>query len=606
QVLTGVASFIAERRHSGLLQVFGRLAPGATFEGAEAEMRTIAARLAREHPEENKGWSATVLPLTEAVLGPNDRAACARGAALALGIAALVLLIAGANVANILLARALDRRKEMAVRLALGASRIDIVRLLLLENFLVVAAGAGVALHLATWGRDLVLHAGWPALPPTLDVPIDARVFAFVVAVASAVGASFGLLPALQGSRPDLRAALAAGSGGAATRRGGTLRTALAAGQVALAAACLVAAGLFLESQLNAGRVDPGFERERMLVASFDLGLQGYDRDRAQAFQQRVVDEVSKIPGVTSAAVADRVNLIGGGMLTTAYLEGSPADGLVLRASTVGPGYFETMGTPIVAGRPFQRSDGEPGALGWAVVNETLAKKLWPGADAVGRRFRLANVDETWVVVGVAKDGRYDTFTEEPSPHLFMTTLQVPVTDLTLHVRTSADPAGLLEAVRREMRALDPTLPLRSVRTMPEVLDQAMWRQKLGTDFTIALAAVALGLAVLGVYGVMSCAVAERRREMGIRAALGARPADLLSLVIARGVRLTVAGLACGLTLAVAASRWLSGFLFGVEGVGAATLGATAFVLLAATLAASYFPAARAARSDPRETLRAE
>jgi predicted permease len=548
----------------------------------------------------------TVLPERDARIFPTIRGPVTQFLGLLMGVACLVLVICCANLANLLLARGASRRREVAVRLALGGSRGRLVRQLLTEGLVLATAGAVCGVILSLWATG-ALAAFEPPLPVpvALDFPLDVRILVFAVAVTAVTVVLSALAPALRATRLDGTAALRGEMGAAVGGRIG-LRDGLVVAQVAVSLVVLAAAGLFLASLRNATRVDPGFSAEGLALVRLELGIQGYDSLRGQAFYAELERRVGALRGVRSAALAEIVPLGMARQRRGVEIEGyAPREGeeMEFGVNTVGPGYFETMGIPLVRGRGFDRADRK-GAASVAVVNESFARRFWPGEDPIGRRFSTerGGIRE---VVGVAKDGKYWSLTEEPQPHFYEPFAQAYEPDMVLLVRTAGDPHGILPLLARETRELDPELPLEVV-TMADHLGFALLPQRLGATVLGVFGVVGLLLAAFGLYGVMSYVVSQRTSEIGIRVALGARARDVRLLVLRRAFALTLAGLALGVAGALAAARLLAAFLVDVSPTDPATLVAVALVFTAVALLASWLPARRAVAVDPVRALRSE
>jgi predicted permease len=611
RVLPGRLRPLFESRAVPLLRVVGRLAPGASREQAEQEVKAIAAALAAEHPA-NQRRTVVLLPLLDTVGGPDDHAGYVRAAGLLLALVGAVLLIACANLASLLLARAAGRRPEMAVRLSLGSSRGRLVRQLLAESLLLALAGGLAGLLLAAWARRLMPLLGSPYLPDTLEVPLDARVVAFTLALSALTGLLFGLAPALQAGRSDLSAGFGGRSGhepapGRLGRLG--LQGLLVAIQIALATVALTGAAVFLRSLTQMRAIDPGFEPEHLLVLSLDLDGAGYDENRGKDLLDRVVERLAAVPGVRSAAVGENLLLVEQGLRRPVALEGRAADTgapVLVQTNAVGPGYFETLGIRRLRGRGFLAGD-RAGAAPVAVINQTLADLLWKGEDPLGRHFRFLGRDEPErEVVGVVRDSSYNDLGEEPQPYVFLPWLQAYSSAVTLHVRTRGSPGDLAGTVRREVQALIPEVPLVDMRPMSRVLDQELWAPRTGAAFFSVLAALALLLSLLGVYGVTAYGISRRRQEIGIRTALGARPADVSRLFVMRSLAAVAAGLALGLAGVLALARLIAGMLYGVAPTEPSLVLAAALLLSGAALLAAWIPARRAARVSPAQILKQE
>jgi predicted permease len=592
------------------LSVVGRLKPGVTLERAQAAASALATAQAREDSQ-RQGLGVRFYA-NRTLINPwiLDPAVLQRMAALLLLAMSLVLAIACANVANLLLTRAAGRRREIAVRLSLGAGRGRLVRLLLTESFVLAALGAAAGLLFAVWMVDLSR-----GFRPTLDfatafvLRVDGHVLAYTAAVSVVTALVFGLVPALQAARTSLVPALkdeSAASVGTRSRA----REVLVTVQIALALLLLVGAGLFVRSFRNAQAIDPGFDPQGVLLASVHLGMQGYDDVRQVEFRERVLRDLSALPGVRSAGLAFPLPLDAYSRSMGVTLEG----GATVRESErpdvfesmVGPGYFATMRTPILRGRALDERD-RAGAPPVAVVNEAFARRFWPGRDALGRRFSLDGDEGPWVeVVGIARDGKYLTLGEPPRPYMFLPLAQRPSPRLTILVRTEGNPEELLPSVRAALQRLDPALPLYAVRTLRQQMETPLSGAQSGAATVGLFGALALILAAAGIYGVVSYAVAQRTREIGVRVALGARKADVVGMVLRRGAGMASVGIALGLVGASVLGRSLSGFLYGISGMDWPTYAAIAALLAGVTLLASWIPARRAARLDPLKALRAE
>jgi macrolide transport system ATP-binding/permease protein len=604
---TTEASNWYEQRRGLFVNTIGRLRPDATPVAAQALANTVAARLEQEYPNDNKGRGVTLVPLRQAGINPQAREVVVMGTALLMVIVGLVLLIACANVANLLLARAIARRKEIAVRLAIGASRGRLVRQLLTESVLLAVPGALLGLVVAAWARQGLLGF-LPNLPfpitVALPLDIDLRVLAFTVVVALGTGFLFGLIPALLASRPELVEALKdQGELQPGGHRRFAARNLLVAGQVALSLVALIGAALFVRSLGAAQKTDPGFETKNLLSLSFDVGLSAYDQARGEAFFRQVVERVATLPGVASAAVATGGPLQGT-LSRSIFLEGGDEnDRTLVPVNTVGPHYFETLGIPIVKGRAFT-DDDRAGSTKVVIVNETMAKKMWPDRDPIGKRFRFFSDPTLSEVVGVAKDVKYFFLGEDPQPYVYEVLAQRYNSGLTLVARTATAPGPLMETVRREVVGFDKDLPIVGLQTVQKTLYDSLWAARMGGSLLAIFGLLALVLASVGIYGVTSYTVGQRQREIGIRVALGARRRDVLSLVIRQGMGVVAFGLAAGLALAFALARLVEGLLFGVSATDVLSFGGTAVLLAAVALVANFFPARRASSTDATAALR--
>ena len=597
-------------RRGLVFNVTGRLKPGVTVPQAEANLKTIARQLEQEYPNDNKDRNVTLVPLSQATVNPGFRNNLVMAGGLLMTIVGLVLLIACANVANLLLARAAVRQKEIAVRLSLGASRARLVMQLLTEGTLLAVLGGAAGLLLAYWAQSLL----WSYRPPFLqadaiDLQPDARVLLFTIAVSLVTGILFGLAPAIQSSRPDLvvelkeKTSVAGGSG-----RFFSLRNLLVASQIALSLVALVGAGLFLRSLQNAQRINPGFDSDHLATLSFDLGAQSYTEERGRQFQERVLERAAAIPGVQSASIASTIPLFQGGFARTVFLEGQDASdrraGRLVQITVGSVHHLETLGIGLVRGRGFAATD-QPNTPHVVVINETMAKRFWPDQEAIGKRFKFFSQEIFNEVVGVARDSKYNFIGEDPTPHIYQLTTQVYQPQVSLFVK-AANPTAVLGTLRGEVQQLDRILPLTAVFTLNDIFDQALWAPRMGASLLLVFAGLSLLLAIIGIYGVMAYSVNQRRQEIGIRMALGAGRPDVLRMIVLQGLRLTLAGIAVGLVVSFGASRLVASMLINVSPTDVVTFVLVPIVLALAALGASYIPALRATRIDPIVALRDE
>ncbi len=599
-----------DTRRALVFNVAGRLRSGKTIQQAQANLKTIASQLEKEYPNDNHGRNVTLVPLSQATVNPGFRNNIVMAGGLMMTIVGLVLLIACANVANLMLARAAARQREIAVRLSLGASRGRLVRQLLTESTLLALVGGAAGLLLAYWAQGLL----WSFRPPflqadALDLHPDTRVLLFAIGVSLATGIIFGLAPAVQASRPDLvtelkdRTSVPTGSS-----RLFSLRNVLVASQLALSLVALVGAGLFLRSLQNAQQINPGFDIDHLAVLSFDLGAQGYGEQRGRQFQRDVLERAAAVAGVRSATVASSIPMFGGGFGRTVFLEGQDASdrraGRLVQVDVVGDRYFETMGIPLARGRGFAESD-QPRTPVVCIVNEAMAKGFWPDQDPIGKRFKFFGQDYFTEVVGIAKDSKYNFIGEGPTPFVYQALTQVYQPQVSLFVK-SANPPTVLGTARGEVQQFDRNLPLTNVFTLAQVFDQSLWAPRMGASLLAIFAALSLLLAVIGVYGVMAYSVSQRTRELGIRMALGASRGQVLRLIVLQGLRVSVVGLVFGLAASFAVTRLIATLLYGVSATDAVTFITVPLVLAASALGASYLPARRATRIDPNVALRYE
>jgi putative ABC transport system permease protein len=610
QILTGFLAQNFNERRALLFNPFGRLKPGVTMAQANAALQAIAARLERDYPVPNKGRSVNLVPLAQTTINPNFRNGFVLAGGLLMTVVAIVLLIACANVANLLLARAAARRKEIALRLSLGAGRARLVRQLLTESGVLALLGGVLGILIAYWARDLLLAFRPPQfLVGAIDLDLDLRVLLFTLGVSLLTGVLFGLLPAIQASRPDLAIELKDRSGQSGHQRGRLrLKGALVVGQVALSLVSLIGAGLFLRSLRNAQQINPGFEAQNLLTLSFDLGAQRLDQTHGEDYHRRLMEKVKSIPGVQSVALSDNLPM-GGGFGRTVFPQGqepgSGAVGQFVNADTVGMGYFSTLKIPLKSGRDFTEADRQ-GAPMVVVINEAMARTFWNGQDAVGKRFKFFGDPDFREVIGIAANTKVFTLGEEPQPIAYIPLLQMYQPAMTLNVRTSVDAAGLLPTVRQVAQALEPTMPLTNVETANALISQVLWAPKMGAALLAIFGVLALILAAVGIYGVMSYSVNQRTGEFGLRMALGAQPSDILNLVFRQGMMLCGAGVAIGLLTALLASRFLATLLFNTSPNDPMTFLAIVLILAGVSVVAGYVPARRATRTDPMVALRYE
>jgi predicted permease len=601
-------NLLDDRRDDDIL-VIGRLKPNVTREQAEASLKILTEEMAREHPNDDAGRGVRLRTPGLPMLG-EVRDSVITFSAVLMGVVGLVLLLACVNLANLLLARATERRKEVAIRLALGASRFRLVRQLVTESVVLSLAGGAAGLLLASWINGLVNSIKLPVdFPLLIDLRLDWRVLAFTLAVSVLTGVLFSLLPALQSSKPDLVPALKE-EGQLAGFQRSRLRNSLVVAQVALSLVLLVCAGLIVRGLQAARSVRPGFNPDHAVELSFDLHMQGYDERRGGAFERELIGRVRQLPGVRSAALTDSMPLSLDFESSTVYAEGQPfksASELPLAVPfTVGPDFFKTLEIPLVAGRDFDERDGAKDARA-AIVNETFARKFWPGQEALGRRFSLSGPGDAYLtVVGVAADGKYETLAEEPQPAFYRPLPRDHAGFLILVARVEGDPQAAIAAIRREAQQLDPTLPLFGVKTLNEQMQVPLFPARVAAIVLGSFGVMALLLAAIGIYGVMSYVVAGRTREIGLRMALGADHSRVLRLIVGQGARLAAVGLAVGALAAFAAARLLTSLLYGVSPGDPLTFAAVALLLAGVALLACYVPARRAAKVDPMVALRYE
>jgi len=600
-----------ERRDRRYLFALGVLREGASLAAAQAEADLTATRLADRHPDTNRGWGVKILAFRDSVVGTPARALSTS----LLGAVGFVLLIGCANLANLLLARGASRKRELAVRTALGATRARLVREMLVEALVLAAAGGALGLYLSGVGLDLML-ASWPeVLPYWVRLAPDGRVLLFALGLCVTSALLFGLGPAFGAARLDLVGDLrdgTRGSSGPASRR---LERALVVSQVALCLALLVGANLMIRSFIALQSAPSGFDEGRLLSLRLYLAGDAYDPVEAKAaFFRRVVESLQALPGVTAAVVTTSVPTDDGGAPARVVAEGNPTlPGEETGVQVVGttPELFETLGVGLLAGRRFTEAESANPRAEVAIVNRGLATHLWPRADAVGRRLGwVENGGTTWLtVVGVAPDVLYEEIGEDTSQsrlNLFLPYARLGWRSMAALVRTAGAPTAAAVSVRGAIRALDPGVPLYDVRSMAEVRAFTTWEQRFFGRLMGGFAAAALLLACVGVYGLLSYAVGRRTQEIGVRMALGARPTDMLRMVLSEGVRLAAVGAVLGLGFALALAHALRAILYGVSATDPLAFAGTALLLLAVVLLASLLPARRAAQIEPMAALRHE
>jgi predicted permease len=598
------------QRGNGWFQTLVRLKPGVTPQQAQAEATSIMAQLEQEYRDNNDGRRLRIVPLSQAPFG----AVTVLGPLLTILsiLVALVLVIACANVANLLLSKAVSRRREIAVRLSLGASRIRLIRQLLTESMLLaLLAGVG-GVAMAYWTMGLIM-----AFVPPVDMPIDlglqmnATTLMFALAVSVVTGVVFGLAPALQASGSQtINALKEEGRSGSGGRTTGRLRSALVIAQVAVCLVLLVSATLFLRSFIAAQSLSPGFNPDHVVTASMDLFPSGYTGARHHEFQRRTLEALAAIPGVQSAAFGSRLPLgFGGNSSTSAVVDGyTPRQNeeVVINYSTVGPKYFETMGIPMREGREYLETDtaDSPRVI---VISEAMAKRYWPQGKALGGRMRLG--PNTYEVVGIAADSKYGSINERPLPQLFLPLSRSEPGTLRLFVRAAGDPGPMVAEVRNAIRGIDPNLPLYDARTLNEHMQIAVFAQRMAANLLGAMGVLALLLAAIGLYGVMAYAVSQRTQELGIRLALGASPGSLLGMIVGQGMKMTSVGLIIGMVLAMGAFGSIGAvrsLLPGISPLDPITFVAVPVVLGLIAFLATWIPGRRAGKVDPLVALRYE
>ncbi len=592
------------------LEMIGRLSPGVTRQQAQAALAVTSDQIAQDNPmnvsrdivlgDGSKGQDYMVQDVSRPLLW-------------LMLIVGLVLLIACANVANLLLARATARRKEIAIRLAVGAARGRLIRQLLTESVLLSLSGGALGLIVARWLTDLLISFQ-PPNTFSLDASLDKRVLGFSLALSLLTGIIFGLAPAFQASKPDLVSALKDETSPGGRRRRLSLRNMLVVGQVALSLVVLISAGLCVRSLQKLVAIDAGFEPARVMVMSLDLALNGYKQPQGEQFYSEMTERVSALPGVESVSLGAIVPLGGGGMRRSVKIEGytPPPDTppLNFNMNIIAPNYFQTLGMPLVRGRDFGPQDRE-GSQKVVIVNETVARRFWPDQEAVGKRLNFGGVGGSRPpnfieIIGVVKDSKYRSLTEEPQTAMFLPMAQNYLPNMALHVRTAGEAKALLAAVRREVQSLDQNLPVYNVKTLAQQKANSLYVARLAATLSGFFGAIALLLAAVGIYGVMAYSVSRRTREIGIRMALGAGRSQVMKLVMGEGIVLVALGLALGLGATFSVTRLMASLLYAVSATDPVTFIIIPVILLGVALGACAVPALRATKVDPMVALRYE
>jgi predicted permease len=604
-----------DKRESHQLWTVGRLKPGVSMAQAEAELRTIADRLAREYPKTDKDQTVAVFPANDVKLLPDVNKQMYGASLVLMVVVGLVLLIACANVAAMSLARATSRRKELAVRMAVGAGRWRLVRQLLTESLLVALIGGGFAVLLTfIFNRELL--RGLYSLPlmtetnVVLGIQIDLRVLLFTLLVVALTTALFGLAPALTASRTSPAGALKeegrTGGGGPTKHR---LLNGLVVAQVAISLLLLICSGLSLRSVWNAYRVQPGFDAHNAMTATFLPTIIGYKPEQTTAFYRNLEERVKALPGVVDVGYASSLPLsfdIDIENVTTPKKASAPKDQWPqIDTNDASPGYFAAMRIPILRGRPFNRQDIAT-APPVAIVNQTLAERFWPGENPIGKHLLIEDNKKDYIVVGVAANGKYRTLGEPARPFVYRCILHQNGSDRLIVVRTAGNPMGTLPAIRRIASQLDPKVPVLSLETIAEATTPALILPKLAADFFGLAGLLGLVLACVGIYGVISYTVNQRTHEIGIRVALGAQRKDVARLILGRSLGLTLVGVGIGLGGAFAVTRVLADILYGISATDPVTFVGVPALLVLVALAACYVPVRRAVRVDPMVALRYE
>ncbi|HKP86351.1 MAG TPA: ABC transporter permease [Blastocatellia bacterium] len=605
--------FQVARRNLYWLRVIARLKPDATREQADAEMSAIAQRIEHQFPDSHTGVGIRITRLRDEIVGPVKPLLL-----ILLGAVAFVLLISCANVANLSLARSATRRKEIAIRVALGSSRTRLVRQLLTESILLAAMGGVLGLLLAQWGIELLLAAIPDSLiiqmPYLEGLTLDMKVLGFTCALSLLTGVVFGLAPALQASRPDLTLALKEGGKSSAGTQRARLRSLLIVSEIALALILLIGAGLMIKSLGRLLEVNPGFDTKNLLTFKLSLFAKRYsEAPAAIAFHDELLARIERLPGVKGAATTDLLPLSGGGNTGSFLVEGQPApspgDKNEGNLRTVSPDYFSVMRIPLIEGRLFNERDNmsAPNVL---VINKTMADRVFPDGTAIGSRvvFVFDPAKQPWEIVGIVGNENVKSLDARVTPIVYFSYRQDGGGQIGVVVRTDADPASLIGAVRGEVSQLDPDLPVFGEMTMEQLISNSpsTFLRRYPALLISAFAVAAVGLATLGIYGVISYTVTQRTHEIGIRMALGARGADVLKLIVGQSMLVALIGIAVGLMGALALTRIMESLLFGVSATDPLTIACASLVLAGVALVASFVPARRATKVDPMVALRYE
>jgi putative ABC transport system permease protein len=601
-----IESANADRR-SHYLYVLGRLKEGVSVEQAQSDMSMLAGGLGERYPKTNADRGANVVLLHKQLVGNVRPLLYVLFAAVG-----FVLLIACTNVANLQLARVSARRKEIVVRIALGASRWRLVRQLLTESLMLSVLGGLSGLLLAYWGVDLLVALTPPDVPRLGEIGLDAQVFAWTLGVSVTTGVLFGLVPALAASKPDLAESLKESGRSTSGPGRSRARSLLVVSEVALALVLLIGAGLMIRSLARLQQVSPGFEPKNLLTMNISLPSRKYrEKQQINTFFDQLFERVRAVPGVEAVCGIDPLPLSGSNGTTGFEVEGGPALAFADRPEvgqrTITPGYFQTMQIPLLRGRAFGDRDREdtPRVV---VISDGLARRFWPGEEAIGKRLGFAASDpQVWhEIVGIVGDVKHERLDADPKPELYFPYRQYPNTFMSLVVRTSSDSPGMIAAIRNQVLAVDSDQPVFDIKTMEQRMSKTMASSLFVTLLLGLFAALATLLSAVGIYGTMAYTVSQRTHEIGIRMALGAKPLDVLRLVVGQGMTLTLIGVVIGLGAAFGLTRLMATLLFGVTATDPLTFISVALALGAVALVASFIPARRATRVDPMEALRYE
>lgn len=608
QILTGILKDWFNQRGARMTFLVGRLKPGVSFRQAELSMGKLNDELIREYTKENGGRGVLLMPINGTMVPLQQRDAWVKAGVLMSIIVGLVLLIACANVANLLLARGAQRQREMAIRLSMGASRKRLVLQLLTESFL-LALLAGLLGTLCAFGaRTLITKLLPNGVPQNLDFSIDAKVLLYALGISVLATLVCGLMPALQSSKTERLTVLRDRTGSAGSTRWYGLRGVLVMVQVTLSLIALVGAGLFIHSLRNAQDINPGFEVKHELTIFINLAAQHFPQPKAEQFYQDALDRVRALPMVNNAGISDHAPF-NGGIERTTFTDGSdmsdPRNGKQTPIFVVKPGFFSASGMTLLQGRDFTEQDDAKGQL-VAVVNQAAAQQFWPGENPLGKHLHF--LLQTWDVnvIGLVNNAKYQTLGEPPKPIIYFPLRQQFMPAVFLWVRTKGEPNAAVNTITSTLKSIDPTVPLNRVITVNELLDQSLAAPKLGAELLGGFGLLALILAAMGTYGVMSYSVSQRTRELGLRMALGAQRRDVISMVIGTGMRMVAVGVVAGLAVSCIAAYLMNSLLYGIGIFDAPSFLSTAALLIVVALLACLIPARRASRVDPMIALRYE
>jgi putative ABC transport system permease protein len=591
------------------LRAIARLKPGITVEQAQAEMKVIAQRLEREHPLTNKGQGAHVVSIADDTVGGIRRTLL-----MVFGAVIFVLLVACANVANLLLARATARHKEITIRAAIGAARGKLIRQLLTESLLLALCGGALGLMFALWGTNIIETVGAKSNPMFNGIHIDLRTLAFTLALSIITALIFGLAPALQISKPNLAESLKEGgrSSGASSSRN-RLRGGLVISEIAMTLVLLVCAGLLIRTVMRLSKVDKGFNSENVLAMNIGLPGSKYPKpENVISFYQQVTDRLAALPGIKAAGITSVLplsdNFDGRGLAVEDHPK-APGEEITVDLYVTTPGYLRAMEIPLLKGRSITERDLKD-SLNIALINNTMAGSLWPTENPIGKRIKFPGSDKNpqpWrTIVGVVSDVSQYALDKKAPMQIYLPHAQFPTSFNTIVVKTENQPAAMTTAVRNEIRSVDKDQAVFNVTTLGQLLDESILLRRFLMLLLVVFALLALILAAVGIYGVMSYAVTQRTQEIGIRMALGARTSDVLRLIVGRGMMLALIGIAVGLIAALALTRVMEGILFGVSPTDSPTFAVIALLLAGVALLACFIPARRATRVDPLVALRYE